>query len=170
MDVSFVRRLADDLAVGTIVLVGPEADSDPALYRSSRVVRVPPLPFGHLPRLAREAGVLIMPYADLPVTRAIQPLKLKEYLATGRPVVVRDLPATRPWGDCLDLTDSPEAFSRAVRQRFAEGLPPHQERARNRLAVEGWAAKARAFEGWALAPEVPAHSACGHGPPGRSDE
>jgi hypothetical protein len=36
-----------------------------------------------------------MPYADLAATRAMQPLKLKEYLATGRPVVVRDLPATR---------------------------------------------------------------------------
>ena len=68
------------------------------------------MPFEELPRLAREAGVLVMPYADLPVTRAMQPLKLKEYLATGRPVVVRDLPATRPWADCLDLADTAEEF------------------------------------------------------------
>ena len=37
-----------------------------------------------------------MPYADLPVTRAMQPLKLKEYLVTDRPVVVADLPADQP--------------------------------------------------------------------------
>jgi hypothetical protein len=91
-----------------------------------------------------------MPYADLPVTRAMQPLKLKEYLATGRPAVVRDLPATRPWADCLDLADTPESFSEAVRSRLNFGLPRCQQVARARLAGEGWAEKARAFEHWLL--------------------
>ncbi len=48
-----------------------------------------------LPALAQQASVLIMPYADLPVTRVMQPLKLKEYLATGRPVVAA--PLRRCW-------------------------------------------------------------------------
>ena len=61
-----------------------------------------------------------MPYADLPVTRAMQPLKLKEYLATGKPVVVRDLPATEPWADCLDVAETPEAFAAAVRRAVAD--------------------------------------------------
>jgi glycosyltransferase involved in cell wall biosynthesis len=150
MDTSFVARLAADLTQGTVVLVGPDDGHDPALDRIPRVVRVPPVPFAHLPALAREAGVLIMPYADLPVTRAIQPLKLKEYLATGMPTVVRDLPATRDWADCLDLADTPESFSRAVRQRLQTGLPDSQRAARARLADESWAEKARTFERLAL--------------------
>jgi hypothetical protein len=97
-----------------------------------------------------------MPYADLPVTRAMQPLKLKEYLATGRPVVVRDLPATRAWADALDLAGTPEAFSRAVRERLVTGLPAPQRQARVRLAEESWAAKARALERWLLADEAAA--------------
>ena len=48
------------------------------------------------PALAREAAVLIMPYADLPVTRAMQPLKLKEYLATDRPRRRRRSPRDQP--------------------------------------------------------------------------
>src|SRR5262249_40939403 len=82
MDVGVVKRLAAELAGGTIVLVGPESDPDRELYETERVVHLPPLPYSWLPQLAREASVLIMPYADLPVTRAMQPLKLKEYLAT----------------------------------------------------------------------------------------
>jgi glycosyltransferase involved in cell wall biosynthesis len=152
MDVAFVKRLAAELSAGTIVLVGPEADPDPALYATPRVVRLPPLAFDQLPSLAREAGVLVMPYADLPVTRAIQPLKLKEYLATGKPVVARTLPATSPWGDCLDLANTAEAFSQAVRHRLARGLPPEQRQARLRLREESWEAKARDFERWALHP------------------
>jgi glycosyltransferase involved in cell wall biosynthesis len=148
LDVDFLARLSSDLTRGTIVLAGPESDPDPALAGLARVVRLGPLPFDDLPRLAREAAVLIMPYADLPVTRAIQPLKLKEYLATGRPTVVRDLPANRSWSDGLDLARTPEDFSAAVRLRLETGLPGGHEAARSRLADEGWAAKARDLERW----------------------
>ena len=146
MDVEFVRRLAADMTEGTIVLVGPDADPDPGLSRVQRVVRIPPLQFTQLPWVARESAVLIMPYADLPVTRAIQPLKLKEYLATGKPAVVRNLPANREWRDCLDLADTAAEFSRAVRLRVATGLPAEQRAARLRLASESWTEKARMFE------------------------
>jgi glycosyltransferase involved in cell wall biosynthesis len=152
MDLAFVQALSGALPDGTILLVGPQNDPDPALLRVPRVVAHPPLPFETLPRLAREAGVLVMPYADLPVTRAMQPLKLKEYLATGRAVVVRDLPATRPWADCLDLADNADAFARLVVRRLAEGVVPEQARARARLQDEGWQAKAAAFERLALEP------------------
>jgi glycosyltransferase involved in cell wall biosynthesis len=108
-------------------------------------VRRPALPLAELPALAAAAAVLVMPYADLPVTRAMQPLKLKEYLATGKPVVVRDLPAVRPWADGLDAAATAEEFAAAVRRRLADGLPAGQRAARARLAAESWAAKAAEF-------------------------
>ena len=150
MDTALVRRLGSELTQGTVLLVGPADDPDPLLLRLPRVVRRPPLPFGKLPALAREAAVLVMPYADLPVTRAIQPLKLKEYLATGRPVVTRRLPATETWGDCLDLIDTPEEFSAAVQRRLREGVSEEQRAARARLSGEGWDEKARLFARWAV--------------------
>jgi Glycosyl transferases group 1 len=156
MDVAFIEQLANDLTSGTIVLIGPESHPDPRLARLARVVLHSPVPFEQLPEIARSAQVLIMPYADLPVTRAMQPLKLKEYLATTKPVVVRDLPSTEPWADALDLAKTPAAFSRAVEQRLATGLPRSQCQARARLAEESWAAKAREFEAWMLDDVAPA--------------
>jgi glycosyltransferase involved in cell wall biosynthesis len=150
MDSAIVQRLGAELTCGTLLLVGPEDDPDPALRTAPRVVRLPPLPFADLPRLARDAAVLVMPYADLPVTRAMQPLKLKEYLATGKPVVVRRLPATREWGDCLDQADTPAEFAEVVKRRLQVGLSPEQGAARARLAGEGWEEKARLFERWAV--------------------
>jgi hypothetical protein len=146
LDVACIRQLAADLSKGTIILAGPEASPDPKLFESSRVVRLAPLEYEHLPTLASEAAVLIMPYADVPVTRAIQPLKLKEYLATNKPAIVRDLPATRPWAQCLDLVGTPQAFSRAVRLRLRTGLPAQQHAARKSLKGESWSEKAAAFE------------------------
>jgi glycosyltransferase involved in cell wall biosynthesis len=145
MDPAFVNRLASDLPRGTILLVGPQQDPDGMLTVSPKVRCVGKLAFQELPRLARESAVLIMPYADLPVTRAMQPLKLKEYLATGKPVVVRDLPATRCWGDALDLAASSVEFSALVRMRLRTGLPEGQRRDRARLVSESWNEKARQF-------------------------
>jgi glycosyltransferase involved in cell wall biosynthesis len=154
IDSAFLERLSNDLTTGTIVLVGPESDPDPALVRLPRLVRLPSVPFEQLPAIARAARVLIMPYADLPVTQAMQPLKLKEYLATGKPVVVSDLPSTRLWADALDVATNPQMFSRRVRERVGSGLPGSQHEARLRLGHESWSAKARVFETWLLGDEA----------------
>jgi glycosyltransferase involved in cell wall biosynthesis len=148
MDLAFVRALGGAMAAGTLLLVGPQDNPDPELFRVPRVRTLPPVAYADLPALAGATDVLVMPYADLPVTRAMQPLKLKEYLATGKPVVVRTLPATEPWADCLDVADTPERFAARVLERVRDGVPEGQRAARRRLDAEGWAAKADAFERW----------------------
>ena len=149
MDLEYVRALGESMTAGSILLVGPQDDPDPDLIYLPRVRAVPPVAYDDLPALAAQAAVLLMPYADLPVTRAMQPLKLKEYLATDRPAVVRGLPSTRPWADCLDLAESPGTFATSVLDRLATGLPADQKLARSaRLAAEGWDAKAAQFEAW----------------------
>ena len=95
---------------------------------------------------ADAADVLVMPYADLPVTRAMQPPKLLEYLATALPVVATPLPANREWSDALDLVGDADAFAAIALARAEQGLPPVQRRARARLASESWAVKAAEFE------------------------
>ncbi len=102
-----------------------------------------PIHFNDLPAYAAASNVLIMPYIDAPVTRAMQPLKLKEYLATMKPVVVRDLPSTREWADCCDLASSAQQFVALVKERAQTGTPASQlEARRRRLPGESWTAKA----------------------------
>lgn len=148
MDVEWLERLAADLPRGSLLLVGPTDNPDPRLLELARVHQLGPLEYSRLPHLAQLADVLIMPYADLPVTRAMQPLKLLEYLATGKPVVVRRLPSTQAWSDALDEAETAEEFSALVRRRLADGLPPEHRQARRRLEAESWDAKARVFEQW----------------------
>jgi glycosyltransferase involved in cell wall biosynthesis len=154
LDLEMLHRLGTQMTRGTIVLVGPLNSPDPALLPSPRTVHVPSMPLSELATVAQSAAVLIMPYKDLPVTRAMQPLKLKEYMATGKPAVVTDLPATHPWADCVDRVGTPEAFSRVVRDRFTSGLPEQQRTARNRLSNESWASKAAQFERWSISPRL----------------
>ncbi|MEM6334851.1 MAG: hypothetical protein AAF823_16080 [Planctomycetota bacterium] len=88
-----------------------------------------------------------MPYRDMPVTRAMQPLKLLEYLATYKPVVVRRLPATEGWADCCDVVETADEFVRVCRERAERGLPAEQRAARERrLPGESWSEKSRRLE------------------------
>jgi glycosyltransferase involved in cell wall biosynthesis len=145
LDLAALRALDQSLTAGTIALVGPQQDPDPALDALDHVERLGPIPYENLPALAAQADVLIMPYADSPVTRAMQPLKLKEYLATGRPVVSTRLPAIAGWNDCLDIADTPAQFAVAVRKCCGTQLPNAQSAARERLQCESWKVKAECF-------------------------
>jgi glycosyltransferase involved in cell wall biosynthesis len=152
LDPELLRGLAAEAAVGTVVLVGPAADPGPGAGPRAGVVRIPGVAHERLADFARQAAVLVMPFGVTPATWAMQPLKMKEYLASGRPVVSPDLPAVRPWADCLDVAGGVDAFVGAVRLRLSTGLPEGQRAARARLAGETWEAKARQFEQLALAP------------------
>lgn len=143
LDIDWLRALSTAMDAGTIVLVGPQQDPDAALANVPRVRCIGPVSYAELPRAAAAADVLIMPYADLPVTRAMQPLKLKEYLATNKPVVGRRLPATEGWEQALWAVDDARAFSAAVLRSFREGLSPVHMQARQRLKSEGWPEKAQ---------------------------
>jgi glycosyltransferase involved in cell wall biosynthesis len=146
MDSASLRQLSHDMTEGTIVLIGPQQDPDSDVLALPNVRTLPTQPLSALPAIAQQADVLIMPYGDLPVTRAMQPLKLKEYLATGKPVVVNRLPSTDEWSDCLDAAETPEQFSRLVRERIKNGIPAPQVMARSRLQRESWKSKAEVLE------------------------
>ena len=146
LDSEMLIALSKRMTKGNIVLVGPHQDPDERILRLPNVQAVGPQPFSTLPLIAQHSKVLIMPYADLPVTRAMQPLKMKEYMATGKPVVVSSLPAVADWNDCLDVTSSPDEFANVVLERLNGKLPDDQEFARVRLNEESWRAKAVQLE------------------------
>jgi glycosyltransferase involved in cell wall biosynthesis len=145
LDFALLEALNSRMKEGTIVLVGPQQNPDPRIARLSRVRLTGPAAYEDLPALARKAAVLVMPYADLPVTRAMQPLKLKEYLATGRPVVASRLPSVVGWEDCMDVVDDADTFASQVLARLAAPAPAAQLQARSRLVGEGWRAKSTRF-------------------------
>lgn len=144
MDVRIITQLANS-GIGSVLLAGPEDDADPALKQTKNVRFLGPVPNDQLPALAAVADVLLLPYADLPVTRAIQPLKLKEYLATGKAVVATDLPAVREWSDCLDISSTVDEYVGLAKLRSITGATSPQLNGRKRLTSESWEAKADRF-------------------------
>ncbi|QQE12388.1 glycosyltransferase [Planctomycetota bacterium] len=157
LDLDFVEQLAYKArsAGGQLVLVGPEAKPNPRLHQlageTARGLAIPALtllgniPYQYLPHFAHAADVLVMPYINAPVTHAMQPLKLKEYLATNKPVICRNLPSTHAWIDACDLADTPESFADIAMLRAHKGTTTQQIAARHRLQHESWSEKASVF-------------------------
>ncbi len=152
LEPEMLERLAADAPDSQIVLAGPTASQE-MLHRLEKISSLKflgALPPEELPQLAAEADVLLMPYRKNEATEQIQPLKMTEYLASGKPAVVRDLRAALSWADALDIADTPERFSHLARLRAGTGLPEEQQMARLRLEKETWKKKARDFEAFIL--------------------
>ncbi|MBS0242731.1 MAG: glycosyltransferase [Proteobacteria bacterium] len=109
-------------------------------------------PYDEVAAYMAASNVLIMPWNQSEWIRACNPIKLKEYLATGRPVVTTDFPALDGWRDLVQVAEGPDAFSDAIRRALRTELD--HRAVLGRLALETWGAKAellrRAIEGLGL--------------------
>jgi len=98
--------------------------------------------------------VLIMPWNRNEWIEACNPVKLKEYLAVGRPIVSTPFPEIHAYSDHVAIAGTAEAFSAAIEQALAEPPAPADQRAR--AEHQDWQSKAG--DVWAAlqaAPEQP---------------
>jgi glycosyltransferase involved in cell wall biosynthesis len=87
MDVDLLRDLADARPQWTILIVGRVAVDVRELAQRSNLVFAGSVPYATLPDWARAFDVCIMPYRAGSFAEHCNPLKLREYLATGKPVI-----------------------------------------------------------------------------------
>ena len=121
-----------------------------ALRVASRVVLVGHGPQKNLALYQRAADVLLMPFPDTPHYRSnMSPVKMFEYMASGRPVVASDLPTIR---EVLNQTkalivppDDPHALAEALQGLLADPARAEAlaERARRDVAAYAWDARSK---------------------------
>lgn len=109
----------------TFVLCG---DSTPAgrapLADLPNVHLVGRLHFDDVPAVLRGADVCLIPYQVGKLIDYVQPKKLYEYLAVGKPVVATPLPALRPLADLVHLAQGPRDFEQAIEKALLEASSP----------------------------------------------
>ena len=74
-----------------------------------------------VPHYIKGLDVCLMPYKLNEWTRHIDPLKLYEYLAAGRPVVSTAIPAVHPFAGLVSVCEGGEEFLTAVEKSLAVG-------------------------------------------------
>lgn len=75
--------------------------------------------YGELTAYARRFDVGLIPFKINELTVNVNPIKLKEYLALGIPVVSVDLPEVRPYGAVVNVTGNYEEFTEAIERELS---------------------------------------------------
>jgi teichuronic acid biosynthesis glycosyltransferase TuaH len=132
LDVDAVLAVARAWREGSVVLAGPVADPDHlAPLREEPNVHFPgPVPRDQVAASAHAADACLVPHRRLPLTEAMSPLKIYEYLAGGGPVAATDLPPLRGIEGPLELVPPGGDFVAGVRAALARGPMAESERER----------------------------------------
>ncbi len=93
-----------------------------------------------LPAYCRQFDVGLIPFKINDLTRSVNPIKLREYLAAGLPVVSTPLPEVKLYDEIVSIVDTPDAFADAVESALATGPDARQKRMQA-MAKETWPEK-----------------------------
>ncbi len=142
VDYELIRKTAEHFKDGSVVLVGKIAvDAEQKIKVLADVPNVHFLgrkPYSELPAYCKGFDVAMNPFVINELTLAANPLKVREYLAAGLPVVSTDIPEVRVLEDCLVGTDHND-FIEKVGQAISDPKP--REAVSDAVAHESWEAK-----------------------------
>jgi glycosyltransferase involved in cell wall biosynthesis len=140
VDFELVRDLARARPGFTFALVGAVECDVSAIDGLSNVHRLGWRSYGELPGYCKGFDVAILPFRSNELTYAANPLKLREYLAAGLPVVSTALPEAERLRPEVRIGRDREEFLRELDACLAGGIAaagPRRERAA-RVAAESW--------------------------------
>jgi glycosyltransferase involved in cell wall biosynthesis len=104
---------------------------------------LPPVAYAELPRYAAGFDVCVLPWeTEQSFTSYGSAIKVREYLATGKPVVIAPLPEYEPMGDVLRIARSRDEFLRLVEEALLEKDPVMKEKRQSAVASGTWEARA----------------------------
>ena len=109
---------------------------------------LPPVAYDELPRYAAGFDVCVLPWeTERAFTSYGSAIKVREYLATGKPVVISPLPEYEPMTDVLRIARSREDFFRLVEDALSEDDPEAARRRQASVREGTWDARAEWVSG-----------------------
>lgn len=142
VDQDLILAAAAGLPEWAFVLIGPVVVDVSRLSAQPNVYLTGPQPYTALPACYRTFDVALLPFIESDLTRHINPTKMLEYAAAGRPIVARGLPeivhfyARGAW--LYETTPECIAHLRSISNAPFEALAPKLEVARTWSAERSW--------------------------------
>lgn len=142
VDYELIKKTAEHFSQGSVVLIGKIAvDAEAKVTILDGVPNVHFLgrkPYSELPAYCRTFDVAINPFVINDLTLAANPLKVREYLAAGLPVVSTDIPEVRVLADCL-VGESHKDFIAKIETALSSPKP--RADVSDAIRHESWEAK-----------------------------
>ena len=148
LDIELIQGLAALVGGGaSVVLVGPDhlSAAERARLQLPNVFLTGAVPYARLPEYMHCFDVCIVPHRVSPFTESLNPIKLWEYLALGKPIVSTGVAGFRDYPRFVRLADTAQEFADQAREAGSE--PPQVARERRAEAARhSWEARCEAVE------------------------
>lgn len=141
IDTALIAEVAARRPRWSFVLVGRVGVDCPELRARPNVYLPGPCRYEDLPRYARGFAAAILPFKLNRLTEHVNPIKLREYLAAGLPVVATPLAEARPYADVVRLAATPEVFTAALDEAVRDDGDAAVRRRMEAVREETWLAR-----------------------------
>jgi glycosyltransferase involved in cell wall biosynthesis len=146
LDQDFLAAAARTHPDWSVVIIGPVDTDTSALTGFPNIHLLGHRDYRQLPSYLKGFDATVIPFRVNELTRGVNPVKLYEYLAAGKPVVSSDLPEVRAFGEMVSLARTPGEFVQTLEEELA-GDSPGKATARLEVARQhSWEARAGAVE------------------------
>jgi glycosyl transferase family 1 len=139
-----VAHVAQQLPHASIVMLGKMTMDVSVLKRYPNVHLMGRQPYASLPTWCRGFDAAMIPFPISEVTLNANPLKAREYLAAGLPVISTAIPEVEVLGSCR-IGRTPDDFVRQVEEALA--APGPSEERSDAVRHESWAARLEEIRG-----------------------
>jgi glycosyltransferase involved in cell wall biosynthesis len=138
MDLELIRFLAERNPGWQIVLIGKKCVDTAIIDQLPNVHLLGRKPHDELPAYCSGLDVALIPHKVNELTRHMNPIKLREYLSAGLPIVATDLPELRQFPDHCRVAESPEQFEAAIRAAMVPESPEVRRRRSDSMRAQTW--------------------------------
>lgn len=125
-----------------LLLIGPVwkevAAEVRALKRHSNVFHLNAMPYTTLPQLLSCMDACVIPHAIDTFTQSMNPLKMYEYLAAGKPMISTPVAGADQFQDLISIAVSPEDFSAQLATCLAQDSGALRERRKQMATQYSW--------------------------------
>ncbi|MBI1849673.1 MAG: glycosyltransferase [Planctomycetes bacterium] len=142
IDLDLLVKVARHVSPATLLLIGFEAMDLRRLLAEPNVVYLGPVPYGELPAYAAQFDVAIMPWQRNEWIEGCNPIKLKEYLALGFPIVTTRFRELEPYEHLVYAANTHEEFLRGIDRALVECDCDLVASRRRAVAQDSWDALA----------------------------
>uniref|UniRef100_A0A7C2J0F3 Glycosyltransferase family 1 protein n=1 Tax=Ammonifex degensii TaxID=42838 RepID=A0A7C2J0F3_9THEO len=148
VDTELLAYVARERPQWTFVLIGPVAPGVNlhGLDKVRNVYFLGRKPREELPNYLKGCDVCLNPFRASPLTANVSPLKLYEYLASGRPVVSVDMPAVKEFADVVAVAADAPGFVTAVERMLVMENAVWRKRRLVRAREHSWEARVAFIE------------------------
>ena len=142
-DISLVEKVACLLKDFSIVLVGNSSLNLSSLASRRNVYLLGQKPYDQIPHYAKCFDVCFMPWQQNEWIQACNPIKLKEYLALGKPIVSTPFKELGSYDGLVMVAPDAASFADAVIKTFRQNCPELISQRQSRVSGSTWDVKAR---------------------------